>query len=89
MAVAQIAASAGSLVWLSAALAVAIAVLCVETFLLIEVVRQQGRILLRLDALEDRSRARRMPGQRPRAGRGCRSGRLHRPSRFPVSMAKR
>lgn len=48
------AASAGSTLWLSAALAVALVILCVETWLLIEVVRQQGRILLRLDALETR-----------------------------------
>jgi peroxiredoxin len=48
-------AAAGNALWLSAGLALAIAVLGVETWLLIEVVRQQGRILLRLDALETRS----------------------------------
>jgi peroxiredoxin len=53
-AVARSAASAGGTMWLSAALAVALAVLCIETWMLIEVVRQQGRILLRLDALESR-----------------------------------
>jgi hypothetical protein len=36
--------------WLAAALALAL--LAVETWLLVEVVRQQGRILLLLDALE-------------------------------------
>jgi peroxiredoxin len=55
IALAESAALAGSSLWLSAGLAVAVAVLCVETWMLIEVVRQQGRILLRLDALETRS----------------------------------
>jgi peroxiredoxin len=56
IAVAESAASASGSLWLSAGLAFAIAVLCVETWLLIELVRQHGRILLRLDALETRPR---------------------------------
>jgi methylamine dehydrogenase accessory protein MauD len=55
IAVAENAAAAGSMLWLATGLAVAIPALCVETWLLIEVVRQQGWILLRLDALETRS----------------------------------
>jgi peroxiredoxin len=55
IAVAESAATADSTLWLSVALGIAIAVLGVETWLLVEVVRQQGRILLRLDALETRS----------------------------------
>jgi len=43
------------MLWLSGGLAVALVILGVETSLLIEVVRQQDRILLRLDTLETRS----------------------------------
>jgi peroxiredoxin len=43
--------------WLAAVLAVALVVLGVVSWLLVELIRQQGRILLRLDALEARSGA--------------------------------
>jgi methylamine dehydrogenase accessory protein MauD len=44
----------GDAPWTSAALAIVLALLCIETWLLVEMIRQHGRILLRLDTVERR-----------------------------------